>query len=398
MNTLVTGMDENRFVFHRPQLALRIVDDLAGAGIGDYSSGLFLALHRRTGKSTFLREDFIPAVENRGWLPVYVDLWADKTADPAKRISQTIARALQSYEGAARSLLKAMAVEKVSILRTLNWDLSKQVLPSDATLADALMLLHELSGKRIVLIIDEAQHALTSEDGMNAMFALKAARDELNQGKGKLGLNLVFTGSSRDKLGDLLHSRTQPFYGASITPFPPLGRDFAEEYTEFLNSRMAATNQFNSDDVYEAFTLVGNRPETLSKIIKEVAVDLGAASNMKELIRNGALNLQAGVREEYESIFNMLTPIQQSVMQVMAEYVDTGKPFPPFSKATISAVQARMLAKHENAETVTTTGIQNALIALREQALIWKPGRGNYTLEDADMVEWLAGLKDEKKD
>lgn len=398
MSKLVSGMDDRKFVFHRPQLALRIVEELAGKGIADYSSGLFLALHRRTGKSTFLREDFIPAVENNGWLPVYVDLWANKAVDPALLISKTIATALQSFEGAARTLLKAMSVEKVSILRTLNWDLSKPTLPSTATLTDALTLLHELSGKRIVLIIDEAQHALTSEDGMNAMYALKAARDELNQGRGAVGLNLVFTGSSRDKLGDLLHSRTQPFYGASITPFPVLGKDFTDEYTLFLNSRTAETNQFNSEDVYEAFTLVGNRPEILSLIIKEVAVDLGAASNMKDLIRNGALNLQAGVQEEYESIFNMLTPIQQSVLEVMADYLASRKPFPPFSQATISAVGERMAAKNEDPKSVTTTGIQNSLVELRKHELIWKPGRGNYTLEDANMAHWLTSMKDQGKD
>lgn len=35
----------------------------------------------------------------------------------------------------------------------------------------------------IVLIIDEAQHAITTEAGVATMFALKAARDELNSSR-----------------------------------------------------------------------------------------------------------------------------------------------------------------------------------------------------------------------
>ena len=66
------------FVFRRPTLARSIADGLVGAGIQDFTSGLFLAAPRRTGKSTFLREDLIPECQLRGWLAVYVDLWADK--------------------------------------------------------------------------------------------------------------------------------------------------------------------------------------------------------------------------------------------------------------------------------------------------------------------------------
>lgn len=60
------------FVFRRPTLASSIADGLVGAGIQDFTSGLFLAAPRRTGKSTFLREDLIPECQLRGW---WVTLW-----------------------------------------------------------------------------------------------------------------------------------------------------------------------------------------------------------------------------------------------------------------------------------------------------------------------------------
>ncbi|MDT9702615.1 hypothetical protein, partial [Streptomyces sp. P17] len=86
----------------------------------------------------------------------------------------------------------------------VTWDLSTGKLPAGATLSDALQLLSAATGRLVVLIVDEAQHALNSNEGVNAMFALKAARDALNPGGKRPGLRLVFTGSSRDKLAQLV--------------------------------------------------------------------------------------------------------------------------------------------------------------------------------------------------
>lgn len=52
--------------------------------------------------------------------------------------------------------------------------------PDGATLTQALQILQTLK-EDVVLIIDEAQQVLTTHNGMNAMFALKAARDGLNR-------------------------------------------------------------------------------------------------------------------------------------------------------------------------------------------------------------------------
>lgn len=271
------------FVFRRPDLASSIADGLVGAGIQDFTSGLFLAAPRRTGKSTFLREDLVPECQARGWLAVYVDLWADKEKDPADLISSAIAGALVPFEKGIRKLAKNIGIEKLSFLRTLSWDFTKPQLPAGATLTQALELLHSAAEKTVVLVIDEAQHALTTEAGVNAMFALKAARDQLNQGReGEgSGLRLVFTGSNRDKLAHLVLGKSQPFFGSSITPFPLLGKAFTQAYTVYLNGLLAKTNQFNAADIDEAFELVGRRPEMLRTIIGEVALELGGGEQSR---------------------------------------------------------------------------------------------------------------------
>lgn len=382
-------MSPVRPLLRRNQLANALAQDLAGESLVDYSSGMFLAAPRRTGKSTFLNNDFIPECVQRGWLPVYVDLWSDRDAAPAQLISGAIGTALARFEGALARTAKKAGIDKINLLRTLSWDFTRPQLPAGTTLAQALAVLHQVSGQLVVLIIDEAQHALNSEDGLNAMFALKAARDHLNRGDRPDGLRLVFTGSSRDKLANLVLKSKQPFFGASITPFPLLGREYVEFITALWNRRLADSNQFKVEDLAYAFELVGRRPEMLNKLLAEVSVGLGEAGNLGELLRNGALNHQAGVWSDYESAWNELTPLQQAVLEVMAERTLGRQSFSPFTEQTLVEV-SRKLEQAQAVANVNTANVQKALDALRDKELVWKANRGEYALEDTAMAEWLA--------
>ncbi|WP_330212663.1 hypothetical protein [Pseudomonas sp. Z18(2022)] len=382
-------MSPTRPILSRKLLAEALARDLAGESFADYSSGMFLAAPRRTGKSTFLRNDLIPECRARGWLPVYVDLWMNREIDPAELISGAIGKALGEFEGAVSKAAKKAGIEKISLLRTLSWDFTKPQLPAGTTLAHALDVLHQISGQMIVLIVDEAQHALNSENGVNAMFALKAARDHLNGGSTADGLRLVFTGSSRDKLANLVLKSKQPFFGAHITPFPLLSRDFVEFVTDLWNQRLAATNQFNLEDMDYAFQLVGRRPEMLNKLLTEVSVGLGEASNLGELLRTGALNHQAGIWSDYESAYNDLSPLQQAVLEVMGERTLGKQAFSPFAEKTFQDINSKLeLAQAE--PNASTPNVQKALEVLREKELVWKANRGEYALEDSTMAEWLS--------
>jgi hypothetical protein len=382
-------MSPTRPILSRKLLAEALARDLAGESFADYSSGMFLAAPRRTGKSTFLRNDLIPECKARGWLPVYVDLWMNREIDPAELISGAIGKALGEFESAVSKAAKKAGIEKISLLRTLSWDFTKPQLPAGTTLAHALDVLHQISGQMIVLIVDEAQHALNSENGVNAMFALKAARDHLNGGSTADGLRLVFTGSSRDKLANLVLKSKQPFFGAHITPFPLLSRDFVEFVTDLWNQRLAATNQFNLEDMDYAFQLVGRRPEMLNKLLTEVSVGLGEASNLGELLRTGALNHQAGIWSDYESAYNDLSPLQQAVLEVMGERTLGKQAFSPFAEKTFQDINSKLeLAQAE--PNASTPNVQKALEVLREKELVWKANRGEYALEDSTMAEWLS--------
>ena len=167
--------------YRRPDLAADLATQLQGrAMFGDAQNGLFLAAPRRTGKSMFLQHDLRPALEDNHVLVIYVDLWSNQRRDPGELIAEGIALALADHQGVVARAARKARLESVTIAGTLKIDTSKIGRPDGATLPQALQALHRAAGKPVALLIDEAQHALTSEWGEAAMAALKSARDQMN--------------------------------------------------------------------------------------------------------------------------------------------------------------------------------------------------------------------------
>ncbi len=369
----------SQFSFHRPALAKQFCDALCGGGIVDAKSGMFLAAPRRVGKSTFLREDLVPEIRSRGWFPVYVDLWANKDADPAMLISESLKSALASLEGLVTKTAKSAGLDKLNF-GAFVLDMNKAGLPDSFTVSDALEKLNQISNKPIVLIIDEAQHALKTSAGLSLMFALKAARDHLNRSYENPSLMLVFTGSHRDKLAHFVLKRDQPFFGASITPFPLLGHDFAKAFTIWANAHLAENNHLSSDAVLEAFKLVGHRPEMLRSIIGQIAL-AGEAGQLSSILRDKAREFHNQMWDEMASEFASLNPLQKAVLQVMIS--KRGVSYPPFSEESMLEYK-----KITGEESLAATSVQAAIEALRDRGLIWNPSRGYYAIEDDGLAEW----------
>lgn len=375
-----------RFLFRRPDLARRLVDALTGEALFSYAAGLFLAAPRRTGKSTFLRSDLVPELENRHITTVYVDLWANRDSDPGHLIAEAIKGALRNAEGLALKAARSTGLSKLGLGAFATLDIDRIGQPQGATLKDALEALLERTHKRLALIVDEAQHALISEAGMNAMFGLKAARDALNMredSRGGPNLMLVFTGSHRDKLGRLVLGRDQPFFGASIVDFPLLGRDYADAYTAWINERLAPGNRFDPDDVHEAFTLVGHRPEHLESLLKDMALGLGDAGTLKTTLAENARVLRRRLWEDHGNAYSSLTPLQKAVL---GRLIGEGANVAPFSAASLAA--------YANAvgEPVDASAVQGAIEALRQKNIIWRSARGQYALEDQSVADWFQSL------
>ncbi len=375
------------FHFSRPKLATSLADALEGSTPFSAGGTLVLAGPRRTGKSTFLRRDLVPELENRNILPIYVDLWSNQKEDPARLIADAIKATFKAAAGMPEKLARKVGLSKLGG----SWasiDVDKIGAVDGTTLTDALQALLERTGKRICLIVDEAQHALTTEAGTTTMFALKAARDALNQrddAHDGPNLMLVLTGSHRDKLAQLVNKRTQPFFGLQVTPFPLLDRSFTNAYADWLNERLAEGNRFDKDDVAIAFELIGRRPEFLVDLLKDVALGEHAADRLGALLRGNAEIVRKRIWDTHRQTWESLTPTQQAVLGRLAE---EGDGFQPFAKDALDAYSKAM------GEEVTAASAQSALSALREKGIVWQSARGAYALEEADFAAWYETMKE----
>jgi hypothetical protein len=368
------------FSFKRPQQATSFCDSLEGKGIANARSGLFLVGPRRVGKSTFLKDDLIPEALQRGWVTVYVDLWADKHADCAQLIAEAIKVKIMEYKSRFTKLATAVHLDKINLMGTFALDFSKSGFPEQMTLTDALRILGELANKPVLLVIDEAQHALTTERGLNTMFAIKSARDQLNTPLKAPSLMLVFTGSNRDKLSHLVLKKDQPFFGADVTPFPLLNQGYTDKFTIWVNKNLSPDNQFTSSSMWAAFKLVGNRPEILSQIAGRIALS-GEASHLAQLLEPDAIICQSRMWDEFEHDFNSLTPLQQAILTVL---INKGSTWSPFSDESMTCY------KQKTGQTeISTATIQTAIQSLRERGFVWQSGRGAYALEDDGFAEWF---------
>ena len=370
-------------VFHRTAMAQDIACKLVRPPATSASgSGLFLAAPRRTGKSTFLREDLRPALEALGVLVVYADLWENKAADPGVVIIGAIRGALAQREGVVARLARATGMEKVTV-GGLGFNLDKVGMPDGASLSAALSALSDETQRLIVLIIDEAQHAITSEAGSNALFALKAARDELNS-SAHHGLRIVATGSNRDKLAMLRASKDQAFFGAPLVAFPPLGKD----YIAWFIARLDFKDELDVELVHDWFSKAAFRPEVLGAAVDALTYDLAVQ-------RGGyAHQLQALVDEQIQAsnaealrVVHSLTPLQSAVLRVMAM---TGIDYAPFEQDTMERYQAVLSKTAPDAKVEPdTANVQQALVALQDKSLVWRAARGVYALEDTFLAELM---------
>ena len=374
------------FVFHRTALAERMADVVLGLDPLAGDTGLFLAAPRRTGKSTFLQVDLVPALERRGVLPIYVDLWADRSRDPAALILDGLRAALRDLDAPAAKMARRTGLAKIGIGAWFSIDLDRIGQPGGATMTDVIRTLVEKKDRPVVLVVDEAQHATTTPAGTSAMFALKSARDTLNANAkrtlwGNVTLGLLFTGSNRDKLASLVTGKNQPFFGSAVTAFPLLGRDYTDAYTAFINARLAPERRLHPDEVFAAFKTVESRPQLLlAAISAHVVGTLGERHEPTTLAEEASL-VREGYWSEFDAQWAGLSPLQQAVLRHL---IETGVRFRPFETVALASYAA--LAGHP----VTTSDAQSALDALREKGLVVRLERGVYTLDDASLSDWFA--------
>lgn len=368
--------------FQRTLLAQELAKALQGRNLfGDTHNGLFLAAPRRTGKSTFLKEDLKPELEKQGLVVIYVDLWSDQRSDPGKLIADAIGRALQLHLGLLAKAAKAAGVESLGIGGALKIDPGKIGQIDGVTLTDALLALHERAGKPVALIVDEAQHALTSEAGENVMAALKSARDQMNS-PGKVNLMLVMSGSDRDKLLRLLNNNSAPFYGSQIQRMPELGNDFIAYVASLIEQQRAELRPVDQEALSKAFERFGYRPQFfLTALDQALSPFAQTEGRFEAAVAAAAEQRQRDDESQMASEYLGLKPLERALLWRMLEQEQRFRPYD---------AEALAFYQQKSGHTVSAQKAQNALDSLRQHtpALIWKSARSEYAVEDAAMHRW----------
>lgn len=371
------------FYFSRPLLVDQLVADLIGRNpFSDASNGLFLAAPRRTGKSTFLQNELRPALERTGRVVVYVDLWSDKSRNPGALIADAVAAELQKHLGIVAKTAKAAGVGELNIAGWMKIDTKKIGKIDGATLTDALRALCEMSGKPMALIIDEAQHALTSDEGETAMTALKSARDQLNK-PGDTRLLLVMSGSDRDKLLRLVNSNAAPFFGSAISRMPELDRDFIVHIASLVELSYPRMVPIDVDTLWEAFQRLAHRPQPFLRVLGVVLSPLNSpAPGFERDVLMFAESQRVDDERAMESAYLALRPIEQAVLWRMFEQKDRFRPYD---------AEALTFYREKTGEKITAQKAQAAIASLRQQtpSLMWKSAKGEYALDDTGMYQWF---------
>lgn len=386
---VAADVPDESFRYPREELAAMLAKEMLGqASFGLLAplpiSGTFLSAPRRVGKSTFLRDDLAPVFEAQGHLVVYIDLWAHRDLDPGVALRNAFYSALEQKAGRLAKATKALGLSKVTALSAVSFDLTKNA-PTDSTTFTQLLtqLADKSKTKKVVLIVDEAQHALMSTSGENAMYALKAARDALNSSIVNARLILLCTGSSRSKLSALVTGKQSPFLGAVVRDFPPLGADFTKAYSDFVSAKLQAHLRFRHEVMQQAFELLNYRPETLMSITGiTVAATIHGGEDINQSLLKQAKIVRDGAHQEMQIMFDELTVTQQAVLLRLLDANHTGDNFAPFGKVSLQSYADYV------GEPVSTTNAQSALDGLVQKDIVWQAKRGGYAVDDPLWMEW----------
>lgn len=362
-------------LFPRPDYAHALADQLlAPSGLHtSVRSGVFLSNIRRVGKSTFLRNELMPELRQRGAIVIYVDLWADVNRAPLNLVLEAVRAELRTLQGAGHGLLKRVKGASLGAAGlSFSFQLDTLGLPGGATLAQAIHELVQKAETDVVLIVDEVQHAMASEDGQVLLHALKAARDAVNARMGgKHHFIFLGTGSHKSMITAMTTRRTQPFSGALIAPYEVLGRDFVDWQLQ----RVAASDVAVLPDpevAYAGFQLMGHRPEELLKALVELQAYPEQPNSVFPVISSTLASAAADVELR---MLDDLGGLAEAIFARIAEGPEEGV-------SGLFGSEALEHYRQTAGTSVEAAHVQNLVDKMMAANLVTRAGHGKYAVTD----------------
>jgi hypothetical protein len=227
------------------------------------------------------------------------------------------------------------------------------------------------------VIVDEVQHAMSSEDGHAMLLALKAARDAVNTKSDTLG-HFVFlgTGSHRARVRELTIKGNAAFNGALSQDFPVLEKDFVAWLLQEADLGQRAPSL---DAAFDSFKRLGRRPEELAKALRALAA-MGAGSNPDSDLRAITEAVRQSAAADDLARLDQLGSLAQAIFgRVVREGGAGVKGL--FSEEAVADYSKELGRKVERDE------VQPASNALTNENLLARDGHGVYGVSDPFVAE-----------
>jgi AAA ATPase domain len=370
-------------IFHRTAYAQELATQLLrpSALHKNVRSGVFLSGIRRVGKTTFLRQDLIPALEAHGALVIYVDLWSDRTKSPSALVHDAVRETLRQLQTPGSGLLqrfKGLNIAAAGV--SFAFQVDSLGAKDGATLAHALEELVAKAKVDVVLVVDEVQQALNSDDGYNLLHALKAARDAINTKPGTPGHFLFLgTGSHKSLVMDMVTRRSQPFTGAHKASYEVLPEDFVRWQLDRV-AAMPGAKLPSLAVAWRGFQDMGHRPEELLKALVQLQSTTIAADDAFPIICTTLASAAADVELRAIDDFGQLG--RAIFARIASGHVD--------GTSGLFGNEAIADYARQTGNKVEPSQVQNTMDRMIDANLIARAAHGRYTVADPFVRQvWL---------
>lgn len=370
MNDSVKTFDD--IEVHRPELArsyLALLEAQPGRPLAMFAP-------RRVGKTYFLDHDLAPAARRAHWIPVYADLWLQKSA-PLDAINHALEEALDdvTVPGSGLGRLAKTTVKKVAALGA-SVDLgdapARRPLPVAPELRlDALVArLAAAGGKPILLMLDEIQALGDAAGGEKIIATLRAVLHKRRQ-----ILKSVFTGSSQEAMTRMLSTAGAPMYQfAQLLDFPVLGDEFLRPLADHF-ARVHPGKRLQLEELRRVFARIGFKPRLMRDLVKSVSAE-------------GLTDIEAGVQRfllddrqtaGWSALLQPLDLFERAVLLRIAQG------HPPLGRETLEALASLPGSKP------TVAKVRAAIERLRRAGLLTRAGSAPASIDDPLFAEFLKG-------
>jgi hypothetical protein len=368
-------------LFHRRELALSVADNLMSIG---GQKGLLLSGPRQIGKSTFVQWDLIPVLEEmHDAHVVYIDLAADREVDPSVTIPLALRDEVRRFDGFVMRVARGLGLTNIR-LGGLEMDVEQAQSTYSKRTYGLLQTLERVSGRSLVIVLDEVQLCLQSDLARRVLASLTRSAARLNR-EGTV-VRVLATGSHAHKLRKLVASKQEAFYSANVRALPRLGDDFVG----WVRARLAPRCRPEAELMIRGFETLLRRPLELIDVCDALCdTDAHSQSAVAQVFQMLVVERSTEGREQLIAKLRTLSALELALVRVMAE---TGPRFAPHLMwcKNRTATLIEVMQGVPTLAPLSTTEIDAALDGLAAREIIWH-GLG-FAFEEQRYASWILAM------